>query len=598
MLEKTTAGTQIQNILSELDQALTARNIDGALELFTDECYWRDLLSFTWNIKTLESKDEIRDMLAERLDDVSPTGWALADEEFANQANNITEGFIRFDSAIASGYGYIRLKDGLIWTLLTTMQALKGYEFSRPFGAKHGERQGEPNWAEERESELAELGVTNQPYVLIIGAGQNGLSLGARLRQLNVPTLIVEKNERVGDNWRERYRTLCLHNPVWENPFPYMEFPDNWPIFTPKDKYAGWLEAYAKLMELNIWGSTEAKRANYDQDSQTWTVVVERNGEEITLQPKQLVLATGSEGSRPHIPDIPGQNVFKGVQKHSAEYSGTESMKDKKVVVIGSGTSAHDICGDLALNGAHVTMVQRSSAYIVKSESFMKYVLGPIFSAEAVAAGVTAEKADLLNASIPLARFFDFAKPAVDKIREVDADFYRALEDAGFLLDFGPGGSGLFGKALTRTFNYYIEIGTSQLIIDGRVKMASGSEVRELTENSVILEDGREIQADAVIYGTGFELMENWVSDLISPEVAEKVGPVGGFGSGMPKDPGPWEGEFRNLFKPTRQEGLWITAGLIAFARFYSHFLALQLKARMEGIPTPVYGLRETHRSE
>lgn len=594
MLDHTAASTQIQSVLSDLDQALQSRNLDDALKLFADECYWRDLLSFTWNIKTLESKNEIRHMLEQRLVDVSPTGWTVDEPEFAMQNDNITEGFVKFDSPIAGGYGYIRLKGGLIWTLLTTMRDLKGYEFSRPFGAKHGKHQGEPNWAEEREVELSELGVTSQPYVLIIGAGQNGLSLGARLRQLEVPALIVEQNERPGDNWRKRYRTLCLHNPVWENPFPYMDFPDNWPIFTPKDKYADWLETYAKLMELNIWSRTRARRASYNEHTQTWTVVLERDGEEITLQPKQLVLATGSEGSRPYMPDIAGQSRFKGIQKHSAEFSGTEPMKDKKVVVIGSGTSAHDICGDLAQNGAHVTMIQRSSAYVVKSESFMKHVLGPIYSAEAVAAGVTAEKADLLNASIPLARFFDFAKPAVDRIRELDADFYRALEEVGFLLDFGPGDSGLFGKALTRTFNYYIDIGTSQLILDGKVKLASGAGVKELTEDRVVLEDGREIPADVVIYATGFELMENWVSQLFSSDVAEKVGRVGGFGSGMPKDPGPWEGDFRNLFKPTRQEGLWICAGLIAFARFYSHFLALQLKARMEGIPTPVYGLQQT----
>lgn len=593
MLDQETASTAIQNVLSELDQALTSRNLDDALKLFADECYWRDMLSFTWNIKTLESKDDIRHMLEERLVDVCPAGWAVDEPGFARHSDGITEGFIRFDSAIASGYGYIRLKDGLIWTLLTTMKELKGYEFSRPFGAKHDEHQGEPNWAEEREAELAELGVTVQPEVLIIGAGQNGLALGARLRRLEVPTLIVEQNERPGDNWRQRYRTLSLHNPVWENAFPYMDFPDNWPIFTPKDKYADWLEAYAKLMELNIWGKTSLKHAHYDEASQTWTALVERNGKEITLQPRQLVLATGSEGSRPHMPHFPGQHLFTGVQQHSAEYSGHESMKDQKVMVIGSGTSAHDICGDLAQNGAHVTMVQRSSAYVVKSESFMKHVLGPIYSAEAVAAGIGPEKADLLNASIPLARFFDFAKPAVDTIREVDADFYRALEDVGFSLDFGPGGAGLFGKALTRTFNYYVDIGTSQMIIDGRIQLASGSGVRELTANSVILEDGRELPADVVIYATGFELMEAWVSRVLSPEVARKIGAVGGFGSGMPKDPGPWEGDFRNLFKPTQQEGLWIAAGLIAFARFYSHFLALQLKARMEGIPTPVYGLQK-----
>jgi putative flavoprotein involved in K+ transport len=591
MSNQATASTLIQNVLSELDQALANHDLDETLKLFADECYWRDLLSFTWNIKTFESKDEIRHMLDERLVEVSPTAWAVNEEGLAKHTDNITEGFIRFDTAVGRGYGYIRLKDGLIWTLLTTLQDLKGYEFSRPLGANHGEHQGDMSWAEEREKELSELGVTTQPYVLIIGAGQNGLSLGARLRQLGVPTIIVEKDERPGDSWRKRYKTLCLHNPIWENHFPYIDFPDNWPVFTPKDKYADWLEAYSKLMELNIWGGAEAKRAKYDHASQTWTVVIERSGKEITLQPKHLVFATGLSGSRPNMPNIPGQDEFAGIQQHSAEHPGPEGLEGKSVVVIGSSTSAHDICAALAKNGVDVTMVQRSPTYVVKSESFTKYILRPLYSEEAVASGITADKADLLNASIPFARFFDFMKPGVETIRKVDADFYQALEGAGFLLDFGPENTGLFGKYLTNTNNYYIDIGTSQMIIDGRIKLASGSGVEKLTENSVILKDGREIPADAIIYATGFNSMEGWAAELISQDVADKIGRVWGFGSGMPKDPGPWEGELRNMWKPTQQEGLWFQGSLIAHARFYSHFLALQLKARMEGIPTPVYDL-------
>jgi len=591
MSNQAAASTQIQSVLSELDQALANKNIDDALNLFADECYWRDLLSFTWNIKTLESKEEIRHMLAERLIDVRPTDWAVDEEGLANHTDNITEGFIQFDTAIGRGTGYIRLKDGLIWTLLTTMQDLKGHEFSRPIGANHGEHQDATSWAEQRELEISELGVTKQPYVLIIGAGQNGLCLGARLRQLNVPTLIVEKDERPGDSWRKRYKTLCLHNPVWENHFPYLDFPENWPVFTPKDKYADWLEAYSKLMELNIWGGAEAKHASYDYDNQKWTVVIERSGEEITLEPNHLVFATGLSGSRPNVPDIPGQDMFAGIQQHSAEHHGPEGMEGKNVVVIGASTSAHDICAALAKNGIDVTMVQRSPSYVVKSESFMKHILGPLYSEEAVASGITAEKADLLNASIPFAKFADFMKPGVDAIRKADADFYQALEDAGFLLDFGPGDTGLFGKYLTGTNNYYIDIGTSQMIIDGKIKLASGSGIEKLAKNSVILEDGREIPADAVIYATGFNSMEGWAAELISQDVADKIGTVWGFGSGTQKDPGPWDGELRNMWKPTQQEALWFQGSLIAHARFYSHFLALQLKARMEGVPTPVYGL-------
>lgn len=592
------AGVKIQNVLSALDRALANRKLDEALELFTEDCYWRDLVAFTWNIKTVEGRAEIRDMLEQRLDDVRPGDWTIDEEEFAQHADGITEGFIQFDTTTARGYGHIRLKDGLIWTLLTTMDELKGYEepqdHSRPFGAKHGEHQGQPTWAEERETEQAEIGVTTQPYVLVIGGGQGGIALGARLRQHGVSALIVEKNERPGDSWRKRYKSLCLHDPVWYDHMPYIKFPNNWPVFSPKDKVGDWLEMYAKVMELNFWGSTEAKRASYDYASQTWTVVVEHDGQEIALQPKQLVLATGMS-AKPSMPTIPGQEIFTGIQQHSSEHVGPDGMAGRKVAVMGSNNSSHDICAALAEAGVDVTMVQRSSTHVSKSESLMKHALGPLYSEQAVAQGITTEKADLINASIPYALAADFQKPAFDAIREEDADFYQALEDVGFMHDFGPDDSGLFMKYLRRASGYYIDVGASQLIIDGRIKLASGSNVEKLTENSVVLEDGREIPADVIIYATGYGSMNGWAADLISQDVADKVGKVWGLGSDTPKDPGPWEGEQRNMWKPTQQEGLWFHGGNLAQSRHYSHYLALQLKARMEGIATPVYGLQETH---
>ena len=96
---------------------------------------------------------------------------------------------------------------------------------------KHGAGKHRETWKEEREREAAELGYTKQPYCLIIGGGQGGIALGARLRQLGVPTIIVERNDRPGDSWRKRYKSLCLHDPVWYDHLPYLKFPDNWPVF-------------------------------------------------------------------------------------------------------------------------------------------------------------------------------------------------------------------------------------------------------------------------------------------------------------------------------------------------------------------------------
>lgn len=594
----TTPLAKVQNVLSKLDQALTSRDIDGAIDLFAETCFWRDLVAFTWNIKTAEGRDHIRDMLTQCLDTIQPRGWTADKNQDVVTNDGVTEAWICFETAVARGYGFIRLKDGLIWTLLTTMVELKGHEekagFERPMGAKHGARPGAKTWKEEREEELATLGFDKQPYVVIIGGGQGGIALGARLRQLDVPTIIVEANARPGDSWRQRYKSLCLHDPVWYDHLPYIKFPDNWPVFSPKDKIGDWLEMYTRVMELNYWGGSPAKSAIYDEDTQEWRVVVERDGAEIELRPKQLVLATGMSG-KPHVPAIPGQDRFRGQQEHSSEHAGADGYQGKKVVVIGSNNSAHDICQALFEAGVEITMVQRSSTHIVKSDSLREYALGDLYSERAVQNGMTTEKADLVFASLPYRIMNQFQKPIYDDIRKRDAEFYDGLENAGFILDFGPDDSGLFMKYLRRASGYYIDVGASQLIIDGGIKLESGAEVEQLTEDSVRLEDGREIPADVVIYATGYGSMNGWAADLISQEVADKVGKVWGLGSDTPKDPGPWEGEQRNMWKPTQQAALWFHGGNLHQSRHYSHFLALQIKARREAIPTPVYGLQEVH---
>ena len=219
-----------------------------------------------------------------------------------------------------------------------------------------------------RDEEAEKLGYETQPYVLIVGGGQGAIGLGARLRQLGVPAIIAEKNERAGDSWRKRYKSLCLHDPVWYDHLPYIDFPKNWPVFSPKDKIGDWLEMYAKVMELNYWTKTTVKSAKYDPKKKEWAVVVDRDGKEVTLKPKQLVFATGMS-SKPNLPRFKGMETFKGEQHHSSAHPGPDGYKGKKVVVIGSNNSAHDICAALYEAGVDVTMVQRSSTHIVRSSN-------------------------------------------------------------------------------------------------------------------------------------------------------------------------------------------------------------------------------------
>ena len=585
--------------LAAFEDALTAGDVDRAAGMFAATSFWRDLVAFTWNITTVENPAGVTELLTATLERTEPRSFAV--EEPPEEADGVTTAWFTFETAVGRGRGLARLveEDGetKAWTFLTTLYELKGHEEPkgprRPMGAEHGANKKRLTWLERRQKEEAELGTSVQPYVLVVGGGQGGIALGARLRALGVPALVVDKHPRPGDQWRGRYKSLCLHDPVWYDHLPYLKFPDTWPVFSPKDKIGDWLESYVEAMEVPYWTSTVATKATYSPEKGEWTVEVEREGDPLTLRPKHLVLATGMSG-KPNIPDLPGRDVFRGDQHHSSAHPGPDAYAGKRCVVIGSNNSAFDICGALWENDADVTMVQRSSTHIVKSATLMDIGLGALYSEEAVANGVTTEKADLVFASIPYRIMHEFQIPLYEQMAERDADFYERLEKAGFRHDWGDDGSGLFMKYLRRGSGYYIDVGAADLVANGEVKLAHG-QVDHLTEDSVVLEDGTELPADLVVYATGYGSMNGWAADLISPEVADKVGKVWGLGSDTTKDPGPWEGEQRNMWKPTQQQALWFHGGNLHQSRHYSLYLALQLKARYEGIPTPVYRLQEVH---
>ena len=582
--------------LSQFGAALDRNDVSAAAGLFADECYWRDLISFTWNIKTLEGHGEIRAMLAATLADVRPGHWQIDGE--AGEENGVTSAWFTFETAMARGKGHLRLQDGRCWTLLTTLTELNGFEEKRGptriAGAQHGVFKHRQTWLERRAQEEAELGFSRQPYCVIIGGGQGGIALAARLKRLDVPTLVIEKNSRPGDSWRNRYKSLCLHDPVWYDHLPYLPFPDHWPVFSPKDKIGDWLEMYVKVMELNYWHSTVCRGAQYHADTQDWTVTVERAGQTVVLRPRQLVLATGMSGM-PNIPQFPGADTFKGTQQHSSQFRGMEDYRGKRCVVLGSNNSAHDICAALWEQEADVTMIQRSSTHVARSDSLMELALGPLYSEAAVKSGITTDMADLLFASIPYRLMPRFHIPVYQEIARRDADLYERLARAGFLLDWGDDGSGLFMKYLRRGAGYYIDVGASDLIADGRIKLHSGVNIERLNADSVVLTNGTVLPADLIVYATGYGSMNGWAARLISQEVADRVGKCWGLGSATTKDPGPWEGELRNMWKPTQQPALWFHGGNLHQSRHYSLYLALQIKARQEGLATPVYGMSEVH---
>ncbi|KNC76288.1 hypothetical protein, variant [Sphaeroforma arctica JP610] len=552
----------------------------------------------------MEGRDAIQEMLTSTLAHIQPTNWSVdGDVTPAADGSGMLEALLTYNTCVARGRAHVRINEhGKCFTLLTSITELIGHEelagISRPKGVEHGVVMNRSSWLEEKEKELRELGGSDdkQPYCVIIGGGQAGIMLGARLKRMGVPTIIVEKREKAGDSWRHRYKSLCLHDPVQYCHLPYIMFPDFWPLYTPKDKMGDWLEMYTKLLDLNFWGNTACTKAVYDSNAKEWTVNVTRDGTNLhVLRPKHVIMATGMSGL-PNVPDFPGADEFKGEIHHSSAHGHSEGYRGKSCVVLGSNNSAHDICAALYESGAgSVTMVQRSSTLVAKIDTQRSLCLDPLYSEQAVASGIDHNKADILLASMPYKVLTKVQAGVAEEMSRRDAEFYKQLVNTGFLLDMGCDGTGLFMKYLRRGSGYYIDVGASELVIDGRVKLCNNVTIDRIHENSVVLTDGSELPADLIVYATGYKSMNGFAAKIISPEVADRVGKVWGLGSGTKKDPGPWEGELRNMWKPTQQEALWFTGGNLHQSRHYSMFLALQLKARYEGLATPVYGLQEVH---
>ena len=366
-------------------------------------------------------------------------------------------------------------------------------------------------------------------------------------------------------------------------------------MFSPKDKIADWLESYAKVMELNYWSSTEAKSARYDEATGEWTVEVEREGKPLVLRPKQLVLATGHVAASRTCPTSPAWTSSAATSTTRPRTRARTRTRARSAWSIGSNNSAFDICGALWENGADVTMVQRSSTHIVRSDSLMEIGLGALYSEEAVAAGMTTEKADLIFASLPYRILHEFQIPAYEAMAERDKDFYDRLEKSGFEHDWGDDGSGLFMKYLRRGSGYYIDVGAADLVANGDVKLAQGPgrpPDREL---------GRARGRDRAAGRPGRVRHRLRLDERLGRRArSRRRPPTGSARSGAsartpPRTRARGRASSATCGSRPRSEALWIHGGNLHQSRHYSLYLALQLKARAEGIDTPVYGLQEVH---
>jgi cation diffusion facilitator CzcD-associated flavoprotein CzcO len=583
MLDRTKdIAVSAQAWLDEFERALGKSDRAALNQLFLADSFWRDVLALSWNLQTLAGRDTVAQALTALAPNAKPSNFKIAPNRAAPRwvtragTNNI-EAIFNFETAQGRGSGIVRLvpdtADGdrlKAWTLLTALDELKGFEeqlgTSRPRGQAYSRDFRGPNWLDLRN---ASRDYSNRdPTVLVVGGGQAGLAIAARLKQLQVDTLIVDREARVGDNRRKRYHALTLHNQVQVNHLPYMSFPPSWPTYIPKDKLANWFEAYVDAMELNFWTGTEFEGGAYDEAKGHWTVTLRRaDGSKRTMHPRHVVMGTGVSGIA-NVPDIPTLDRFKGTLLHSSRYEDGENWQGKRAIVIGTGNSGHDIAQDLYSSGAAVTLVQRSPTLVTNIEPSAQLAYATYNEG-------TLEDNDLIATSMPTPLAKKTHVMLTEQSKELDKELLDGLRRVGFKLDFGEAGTGWQFKYLTRGGGYYFNVGCSNLIVEGAIKLKQFEDIDSFTAEGVRMKDGTAIDADLIVLSTGYKPQEYLVRRLFGDRVADRVGPVWGFGDGF---------ELRNMYARTGQPGLWFIAGSLAQCRINSKFLALQIKAIEEGI--------------
>lgn len=577
MKPEKTVDSSVQSIARtwwrQFSLAVANRRFADLDELLLPDCYWRDLLAFGWIIRTSHGPKQIIEWIGSSEHRLLETDLGEAERAepgvLGKVASSTIDFFSTFRTSVGAARCHVRLvvEDGAARaiTILTALREIEGYP----------ERVGKNrprNYRLNSGNEAVDTRIATDPEVVVVGAGHSGLIMAARLMRQDISTLVVDSNAQIGDNWKQRYASLKLHNELCMNHFPYMSFPETWPAYIPRDLLVEWLDVYARCMAINVSMATTLVSARYDEDAGRWEVLLQSaDGSQRTVRPAHIVLATGVSGI-PNMPKIEGMEDFSGRVLHSSGMNDDIDVTNARVVVLGAGTSAHDIAQMCHLKGADVTLVQRSSITVASLEPSASMAYQLYMNNEGVR---PLEDTDLIYASVP----FDLlARLQVDmshRMAEADKELLDGLKRVGFLLDNGEDDTGFLLKLHRYQAGYYFNVGASDLIVSGDIKLKAGTTISKVDRSTVHFDNGDTTEADVVVLATGYRPLKDKVASLFGSEVAERVGPIYGISN---------EGEVPGMYGLTNQPGFYVTGGGFVGARVYSRYIALTIKAQQLGL--------------
>uniref|UniRef100_A0A8H7NB44 FAD/NAD(P)-binding domain-containing protein n=1 Tax=Bionectria ochroleuca TaxID=29856 RepID=A0A8H7NB44_BIOOC len=560
------AQVEAEGILKKLSSAMGTGDAQAFTDLFLEYGVWRDKLSYTWDFRTFNFQPAI----LKAASDLFPQTKARK-FEFLAPAPKIDRPYpdyaqlqfvVSYETEIVKASAVINAvltKQGWkIYTMHTVAEELLQFPELPP---TDGHMTGLISWEKQRAQDVDSA----NPEILIIGGGQNGLAMAARLKALGIDNLIIEKDE-IGDIWRKRYEYLSLHFPHWPDALPYFPYPKGWPTYTPAQKQGLYMQWYASALDLNIWTKSTVTDAKQDEEG-NWTVTINKEGKDTrVLHPKQLIVATSLCGL-PSMPTVPGMKDFKGEIRHSTAHDSSRGFK--KVCVVGTSSSGFDTAFDCSRRGIEVTLLQRSPTYVMSLTHSVPRVLGAYAPDPKTGNLPVLEEQDREELGRRNAKVLeDLDKPMLDALNARGLRTWRGQRDTG---------NATLGQ--TRNGGFYFDAGACEHIINGKIKVEPGY-IESFTEGKVILNGGRERDFDLVVFATGFTNTIESIRGILGEEIASRVGPIWGIDE---------EGEAKTAFRESGVKNLWITVGFLPLTRYVSKLIALRLKALKEGISPPPY---------
>ena len=308
----------------------------------------------------------------------------------------------------------------------------------------------------------------DQTDAVVVGAGPAGLAMGAVLREIKVPFVMLERDEQVGSAWRRHYERLHLHTVKQHSSLPYRPFPKDVPRYPSCDQVIRYLEDYSRHFDLAphySWDVTHIRRA-----ADGWVTGSLRG----TVASRQVVVAAGYNRI-PRMPSWPGQHEFGGQILHSSGYRNGAPWKGRHVLVVGAGNSGAEIALDLCDHGADVSLCVRGGLNVVPRDFLGIPIQVSTIRLAALAPGAR----DTIGRAISRLAFGDLRRYGIH------------MPERGPVTDL-----------LQRGRVPLIDVGTIDRIKRGLIQVVPA--IERFTGTEVVFVDGRHLPLDLVLLATGY----------------------------------------------------------------------------------------------